>query len=90
MEKKRKENYLCQMDGLKAPPAIASPVHGRTILAIFEMLPSAHRGVGHSPDAFSKPFVEYIGNGGVAIGTTVDAKMPRGTEELGAAFREMA
>jgi len=54
------------------------------------MLPSAHRGVGHSPDAFSKPFVEYIGNGGTAVGTTVDAKMPRGTAELEAAFREMA
>jgi hypothetical protein len=54
------------------------------------MLPSAHRGVGHSPYGFSKSFVEYIGNGGVAIGTTVDAKMPRGIEELGAAFREMA
>jgi hypothetical protein len=39
---------------------------------------------------FSKPLVEYVWNGGVANGTTIDAKMIRDSEELEAAFRETA
>ncbi len=57
-----------------------------------EMLPSARRivALANAPDPFSKPFVEYIRKGGAATGVTIDAKMIRDTEELEAAFRDMA
>ncbi len=70
----------------------AAELSSKTVELIRELLPSAHRivALANAPDPFSKPFVEYIRKGGVATGMTVDAKMIRDTEELEAAFREMA
>jgi len=57
-----------------------------------ELLPSARRFVAlaNAPDPFSKPFVEYIRKGGAVTGVAIDAKMIKDTEELEAAFRDMA
>ena len=70
----------------------AAELASKTVELIREMLPSARRivALANAPDPFSKPFVEYIQKGGAATGMTVDAKMIRDTEELEAAFREMA
>ena len=70
----------------------AAELSSKTVELIREMLPSARHivALANAPDPFSKPFVEYIQKGGAATGMTVDAKMIRDTEELEAAFREMA
>lgn len=70
----------------------AAELSSKTVELIRELLPSARRivALANAPDPFSKPFVEYIQKGGAATGMTVDAKMIRDTEELEAAFREMA
>ena len=70
----------------------AAELASKTVELIREMLPSARHivALANAPDPFSKPFVEYIQKGGAATGMTVDAKMIRDTEELEAAFREMA
>jgi putative ABC transport system substrate-binding protein len=70
----------------------AAELSSKTVELIRGLLPSARRivALANAPDPFSKPFVEYIQKGGTATGMTVDAKMIRDTEELEAAFREMA
>ena len=70
----------------------AAELSSKTVELIRGLLPSARRivALANAPDPFSKPFVEYIQKGGAATGMTVDAKMIRDTEELEAAFREMA
>jgi hypothetical protein len=91
MEKKRKETHLCQMNGLKGP---RRPLHRQCTVGPYLQYSKCCRrrivalAIRQMP--FRSRSSNISGNGGVAIGTTVDAKMPRGTEELGAAFREMA
>ena len=70
---------------------VTAELAGKSVEIIRELLPSAHRVVAlaNAPDPFSKPFLEHIRLGGVATGTTIDAKMIRGAEELEAAFSEM-
>jgi putative tryptophan/tyrosine transport system substrate-binding protein len=70
---------------------VTAELAGKSVEVIRELLPSAHRVVAlaNAPDPFSKPFLEHIRLGGVATGTTIDAKMIRSAEELEAAFSEM-
>ena len=70
---------------------VTAELAGKSVELLREMLPSARRVVAlaNAPDPFSKPFLEQIRHGGIATGTTIDAKMIRGDEELEAAFREM-
>jgi putative ABC transport system substrate-binding protein len=70
---------------------VTAELAGKSVEIIRELLPSAHRVVAlaNAPDPFSKPFLEHIRLGGVATGTTIDAKMIRSAEELEAAFSEM-
>jgi putative tryptophan/tyrosine transport system substrate-binding protein len=70
---------------------VTAELASKSVELLREMLPAARRVVAlaNAPDPFSKPFVEQIRNGGIATGTTIDAKMIRGAEELEAAFREM-
>jgi ABC-type uncharacterized transport system substrate-binding protein len=70
---------------------VTAELAGKSVELLREMLPAARRVVAlaNAPDPFSKPFVEQIRHGGIATGTTIDAKMIRGAEELEAAFREM-
>jgi putative ABC transport system substrate-binding protein len=70
---------------------VTAELAGKSVELLREMLPAARRVVAlaNAPDPFAKPFVEQIRHGGIATGTTIDAKMIRGAEELEAAFREM-
>jgi putative ABC transport system substrate-binding protein len=70
----------------------AAELSRKTVELTRELLPSAHRFVAlaNATDPFSKPFVEYIREGGVATKTAIDAKMIRDATELQAAFDQMA
>jgi putative tryptophan/tyrosine transport system substrate-binding protein len=70
---------------------VTAELAGKSVEVIRELLPSAHRVVAlaNAPDPFSKPFLEHVRLGGVATGTTIEAKMIRGAEGLEAAFSEM-
>jgi len=69
---------------------VTAELAGKSVEVIRELLPSAHRiaALANAPDPFSKPFLEHIRLGGVATGTTIDAKMIH-AEELEGAFQEM-
>jgi putative ABC transport system substrate-binding protein len=70
---------------------VTAELAGKSVEVIRELLPSAHRVVAlaNAPDPFSKPFLEHIRLGGTATGTTIDAKMIRGAEQLESVFSEM-
>jgi putative tryptophan/tyrosine transport system substrate-binding protein len=70
---------------------VTAELAGKSLEVIRELLPSARRvaALANAPDPFSKPFLEHIRLGGVATGTTIDAKMIHGAEELEAAFQQM-
>jgi putative ABC transport system substrate-binding protein len=70
---------------------VTAELAGKSVELLRQMLPLAHRlvALANAPDPFSKPFVEQIQHSGIATGTTIEAKMIRGAEELEAAFREM-
>jgi putative ABC transport system substrate-binding protein len=70
---------------------VTAELAGKSVEVIRELLPSAHRVVAlaNAPDPFSKPFLEHIRLGGAATGTTIDAKMIRGAEQLESVFSEM-
>jgi putative ABC transport system substrate-binding protein len=70
---------------------VTAELAGKSVEAIRELLPSAHRVVAlaNAPDPFSKPFLGYIRLAGVAASMTIDAKMIYTVEELEAAFSEM-
>jgi putative tryptophan/tyrosine transport system substrate-binding protein len=59
---------------------VTAELAGKSVELLREMLPSARRVVAlaNAPDPFSKPFLEQIRHGGIATGTTIDAKMIRG------------
>ena len=69
---------------------VTAELAGKSVEVIRELLPSARRvaALANAPDPFSKPFLEHIRLGGVATGTTIDAKMIH-AEELEGAFQEM-
>jgi hypothetical protein len=70
---------------------VTAELADKSVEIIRELRPSAHRVVAlaNAPDPFSNPFLEHIRRGGVATGTTIDAKMIRSAEELEAAFSEI-
>jgi putative tryptophan/tyrosine transport system substrate-binding protein len=70
---------------------VTAELAGKSVELLREMLPSEHRivALANAADPFSKPFLEHIRLGGVATGTTIDAKMIHSAEELEAAFLEM-
>jgi putative ABC transport system substrate-binding protein len=69
----------------------AAELASKTVELIHEMLPSARRVVAlaNALDSFSKPFVEYVHQGGKITGIATDAQMIRGSEGVQAAFAEM-
>jgi putative ABC transport system substrate-binding protein len=71
--------------------AVGAELAGKCVELIREMLPSARRiaVLANASDPFSKPMLEQIRLSGVATGTTIDAMMIHGVEELEAAFPAM-
>jgi hypothetical protein len=70
---------------------VGAELAGKSVELIRDMVPSARRvaALANAPDPFSKPFLEQIRLGGSATGTTIDAIMIHGAEELEAAFPAM-
>jgi putative ABC transport system substrate-binding protein len=71
--------------------AVGAELAGKCVELIREMLPSARRVavLANAPDPYSKPMLEQIRLTGAATGTTIDAIMIHGAEELEAAFPAM-
>jgi putative ABC transport system substrate-binding protein len=69
----------------------AAELAGKCMELVREMLPSARRAIAlaNAADPFSKPFVEYVRNGGAATDLKVDARMVRDADDLEVAFKEM-
>jgi putative ABC transport system substrate-binding protein len=70
---------------------VTAELAGKNLELIRELLPSAQHiaALANAPDPFSTPFVEQIRHTGAATGTTIDAIMIHGAEELEAAFPAM-
>jgi putative tryptophan/tyrosine transport system substrate-binding protein len=70
---------------------VAAELAGKSVQLIREMLPSAKRVVAlaNAPDPFSKPFVEQVQLGGLAMGTIIDTVMIHDPAEVEAVFLEI-